>query len=160
MATRHRKDLTQADFQMLASFCHALEVVFINTYSPVYELSVLNLKFPTWFVSGGGVWKLAGYREYQEPAIGISKNHMEQVCSGYLGLSMNDVLNTLYKFSILAVTPDTQATDTKPHFRQPFTGIRREYYGMIDEREHIKHGFILEKRRAIGGFRKVVEHGP
>lgn len=159
MATRHRRDLTLADFQMLASFCRALEVVFINTYSPVYELGVLNLKFPIWYASGGGVWMLAGYREYQEPAIGISKNHLEQVCSGYLGLNMSNVLNLLYKFSMIAVTPDTQATDHKPRFRQPFTGIRREYYGYIDDQENIKHGFIIEKRRAVGGFRKVVDNG-
>ena len=156
MATRHRKDMTQMDFYWLARFCHALTVVAINNQSPFLVLGIRTSLFPTWFIAAG-VWKLAGYKEYSEPAIGISRNHMQTVCD-FIGIDMKAMLELLYRFSMLAVIPGSNHTDPKPLVRMPFNGIPPEYFDFDIAKEmtvHVKGGFVIEKRRAMGEFRKL-----
>ena len=154
MATRHRSDICFADLTLLACFAHALDRVFIHSFSPVFELGEYDMLLPLWF-QGGGDWKLSTYRIFKQQAIGLSHNGMVQVCRDYMKVPMVQVLNLLYKLSMLSVIDGTQVDD-KPRFRQPFSGIPREYIDWDDAdsmRKHVRQGFIIEKRRAVGGFR-------
>jgi hypothetical protein len=150
MATRHRKDLSFADFSLLARFCHALNEACGKSPGAIIELGVYTLRLPVWYLAAG-LWQLVGYKEFTEEAIGIGRNTMEQVCKG----TMREMLPLLYQFSMLSVTADTQVGDLKPRFRQQFSGRRWH----SNEVKFVKAGFILEKRRALGGFRKVEPAG-
>lgn len=150
MATRHRKDLSFADFSLLARFCHSLNEACSKSPCAVYDLGEYTLHLPVWY-QAAGIWQLSAYKEFTEEAIGISRNTMEQVCKG----TMREMLPLLYLFSMLSVTADTQVGDLKPLFRQQFSGKRWN----SNQMEFIKAGFILEKRRALGGFRKVEPGG-
>lgn len=152
MATRYRKDITSSDILLLARFASALNKVCINTYSPVFELGVVSMLLPFWYATGE-TWKVSSYKYVEQEAIGLSRNGMIQVCRDYMRVPVADMLELLHKLSIVAVVGGTYVDD-KPKYRQPFSGIPRdevEWGGIV---QFVPAGFIIEKRRAIGGFKE------
>ena len=155
MASRHRSDITSSDLLLLARFASALNKVFIFMFSPVYELGTVDMVLPLWYLAGGE-WKVSSYRVFTQEAIGLSRNGMIQLCRDYMKVPLIEVLELLHKLSMIAVVPGTSADD-KPQFRQPFSGIRWDLLDDLDSEhmiDHIPAGFIIEKRRSCGGFRK------
>lgn len=147
--TTHRRDITMEDFTTLAKFGAALRNVHTEFGDTVVcQLGTVKMLLPVWHLTGAG-WVLADYKQYQREAIGIAKADMRMVCN-YLRMPEPKLLATLYRLSMLGVTPDT--TDNgKPRFRMPFTGT---YGGEHPFVSSAKEGFIIEKRRAlIGGFK-------
>jgi hypothetical protein len=158
MATRHRTDISAEDMKLLVCFTYALQVVFINNCSPVYVLGEVPMLLPYWFVSGDG-WKLSSYKEVNQAAIGLSRNAMKHICEEYLHVPVKVMLDVLWRLAMVAVVPGTTVYDP-PRFRMPFDGIPRDLseWGYV-ERKHVREGFIIEQRRAEGGFRKGGGHG-
>lgn len=153
MDTRHRKDINFADLSLLAQLARALDRVRINSVSPVYELGETDMLIARW-TEGGNGWELSRYKVVRQEALGISRNSMLRLCRDYLHVSLADVLDLLYRLSMISVTPDTRVGD-KPLFRQSFSGPTRanaNLFGAGYMKEFVKAGFIIEKRRAIGGF--------
>lgn len=151
MASRHRHDIGYEDLKLLARFVHALDKVFINTFSPVFELGEVEMLLPLWILTGNG-WEVCRYRLFTQEAIGLSRNGMIQVCRDYMHVSVSDMLNLLHKLSMVSVAPKTQVGDT-PEFRQTFFGIPRDEVEWGGSAKYVKGGFVIEKRRAVGGFR-------
>lgn len=154
MATRHRSDIGYDDLKLLARFVRALDKVFINSMSPVFELGEYDMLLPLWGLTGNG-WEVSSYRLFTQEAIGLSRNGMLQVCRDYMRVPVAEVLAVLYKLSMLAVIPGTEVMD-KPQFRQPFFGVPRDFADWPEANsmtKYVKSGFVIEKRRAVGGFR-------
>ena len=151
MASRHRKDISYEDLKLLARFARSLDKVFINCCSPLFELGQVDMLLPLWVLTGNG-WEVSSYRLFTQEAIGISRNGMIQVCRDYMRVPVRDMLNLLHKLSMVSVTPRTQVGDT-PQFRQTFFGIPRDEVEWGGSAKYVKDGFVIEKRRAVGGFR-------
>lgn len=149
MASRHRSDITFDDLTLLARFVSALKKVPYRYYSPEYELGEYDMLVPFWMLAGGS-WKIAFYREIRQEAIGIPRNAFIHVCRNYMKVPPGQILDLLFKLSMLAVVPGTQVDD-EPQFRQPFFGVVLDNWEGGEK--YVKAGFIIEKRRISGGFR-------
>jgi len=155
MRTRHRTDISFADLTVLAQFILALDRVFINSDSPVYDLGETEMLLPLW-IEGENGWELTAYKVFRQQALGISRNGMIHTCKDYLQIPMRDVLDVLYRLSMLAVVPGTRVGE-KPPFRLSFDGSSRSdanIFGPGYRTKFVKEGFIIEKRRIVYGFRK------
>ncbi len=153
MDTRHRKDISFADLSLLAQVVCALNRVRIKSVSPVYELGETDMLLPRW-VEGDNGWELSRYKVVRQEALGITCNGLRKACKGYMKVEMKSVLDLLYRLSVIAVTPDARVGE-EPHFRQSFSGSSKTnaaIFGAGYMTEFVKAGFIIEKRRAIGGF--------
>lgn len=152
----HRKDMRKG-FDLLAAFCNAIQhITGPGKPSVVYELGITEMWLPVW-QQGGVSWFVADYKQFRQPAIGIDKHGMNAVCRA-LNCRQPDLLRLLHNLSMVAMVPPTPPDTAWNRFRQPFTGNLRLTNGdgtfaLLSE-EYVEHGFILEKRRADGLFRR------
>lgn len=145
----HRRDISRDDIYVLARFCRALDMVQGCGGVPiVWELGTLEIWLPVWYQSGLG-WQISRYKPFVKEAIGIEKGDMRRICR-YLGIREPVLLHLLFKFSMLAVVPGTSLL--KPKFRLPFDGVPLGMVG-AGPSSRIEEGFVLERRRALGGFK-------
>lgn len=154
MASRHRSDVTFDDLTLLARFARALVKVPVKFYSPMYVLGEVDMLLPFWVLTGNG-WEVAFYRVVTQEAIGITRNGFLHVCRNYLHEPPGNIIKLLNKLSMLAVIPGTEVGE-EPQFRQPFFGVVSDYAEMPEAdsmMKYVKGGFIIEKRRIVGGFR-------
>lgn len=133
---------------MLAQFVRALQ----NVHTPYTEqifctLGTVVMLLPVWN-QYAGVWKLSAYKEFTQQAIGIAKPDMRVICN-YLHISQPQLIDVLYRMSMLAVCPGTSHMD-KPRYRMPFTGT---YGGESPFVASVSQGFVIEQRRAMGTFK-------
>lgn len=146
----HRRDITREDIYVLARFCHALTKVesLGGGYSVVWEVGTIEMWLPVWYQSGMG-WQISRYKQFVKKAVAIEKGDMRRICS-YLGIREPVLLRLLFKFSMLAVVPGSSLF--QPRFRMPFYGIPIDMIG-AGPFSRVEEGLILEKRRALGGFK-------
>ena len=149
MKTVHRKDMTSQDFNLLARFCFAITSRHGFWGQLPFELGIVPMRVPVW-ARDGGLWKLASFKNVNQEALGIATCDFRRTCN-YLQVKESSMVKTLFKFSILGVVPD-QRPYQKLKFRQPFTGVEIDAIVLDDRIDG--EGFILERRRAEGNFRK------
>lgn len=155
MTSQHRKDLGESDFRILALFCFALQKLEDETGASLYWLlGEIPLLLPVWYESGNG-WQFSSYKCYTCQAIWIETQYFRRICK-YLQLPESLLVKTLYRFSMIAVVQNQKSSD-KSKFRQPTWRSSPDGWKQDAEGEL---GFILEARRALGGFRKKEQtHG-
>jgi hypothetical protein len=142
--TLHRKDISSADFTLLARFCRALQILQTDHVSELaLFLGQIRLFLPVWY-NPAGFWRLSRYKEFNKEAIGIDTADFRRICR-YLMVKENVLVNTLYRLSMLAVLPYQSVLDP-PKFRQQF-------YGVMEIMPSSHFGFVIERRRAMGGFK-------
>lgn len=151
-ATVHRKDMCAADFNLLARFSTLIQrydhySMSLN-FGLIYSLGLVRMLLPVWYRTGN-IWRLDRYREFVQEAIGIEVKTLRGMCR-YLQVSESVLVGTLYRFSMLAVVP-RQKNYERPKFRMPIVGDVLGLEGLVEPDRGI--GFVIEKRRAIGGFR-------
>lgn len=146
MATLHRKDMGSGDFVVLANFVKGLNKV--KGYgTPIYDLGKFELWLPHWTHSDHG-WQVQSYKPHISEAIGIPGNSFRSICR-YLNCSKSSLIEMLFSFSMISVSPDMNSTSGL-RFRQKFEGT------IIDSDISLQSsadGYVIEKRRAVGGFR-------
>lgn len=154
-ATIHRKDMRAADFNLLARFSTLIQrydhySMSLN-FGLIYSLGLVNMLLPVWYRTANR-WGLDRYKEFTQEAIGIEAKTLRGMCR-YLDIKecvLVDTLNRLNRFSMLSVVPDLKNYE-RPKFRMPFVGDVLGLEGLVEPDRGI--GFVIEKRRAIGGFR-------
>lgn len=146
-ATLHRRDISSADFALLARFSRAIEILQTDDDELVWYLGQIRLFLPVWY-NTAGFWRLSRYKEFNKEAIGIDTADFRHICR-YLMVKENVLVNTLYRLSMLAVLPYQSVLDP-PKFRQEFWGVT---YTTLSKRPCSHFGFIIESRRAMGGFK-------
>lgn len=147
MTSLHRKDISKADFQLLARLCYALQVLQGDFGLLPFLLGIVEMWLPVWYRAGDG-WRLAGYRPFKREAYGIETADMRRI-RRYLKVREADLISMLFRLSMLAVTPSQKISDP-PRFRMEFYGVPIDYYGAQPLHSF---GFIIERRRADGQFR-------
>lgn len=152
--TVHRRDITHADFSLLARFCHALTVLdgFAGT-SVYWELGKVPMTLPIWFLAGSG-WTLAGYKVFTREAIWLETSVFRRICR-YLQVKEPQLVDLLFRLSMLSVVSGQQLHEPR-RIRQPFTGKLADDAG---RKSSVPDGFVIERRRATGGFRQRVRGG-
>jgi hypothetical protein len=88
------------------------------------------------------------YKTRLVPALGITKSGMRLV-SRYLRVKKSEVVRVLDKLSVIAVAAGCHP-NRKPEYRQNFRGVRYDCYG-LEPPVLIRHGYLFEKRRCMGG---------
>lgn len=151
-ATVHRKDMSAADFNLLARFSMLIQrydhySMNLN-FGLIYSLGLVNMLLPVWYRSAN-IWRLGRYKEFTQEAIGIEAKTMRSMCR-YLQVRECLLVGTLYRFSMLSVVPGQKSYE-RPKYRMPFIGDVLGLEGLVEPDECI--GFVIEKRRAMGGFR-------
>lgn len=151
-ATVHRKDMSAADFMLLARFsrlicCYSQDKVQLN-FGFVYSLGLVRMLLPVWYRTGS-IWRLDRYREFVQEAIGVEVKTLRGMCR-YLQVSESVLVGTLYRFSMLAVVP-RQKNYERPKFRMPIVGDVLGIEGIAEPIEC--SAFVIEKRRATGAFK-------
>lgn len=150
MSTIHRKDITRGEMHLLARFSHALNTLTNEVgNSLVWQIGECSVWLPVWYQSVGG-WQLSNYKQFKKEMIGIQKQDMRRIAR-YMRIRECELIKLLFKFSILAVTPGKLSME-KPRFRMSFYGTPLNWGGGAPT-SLIKDSFVLEKRRALGGFR-------
>lgn len=150
MSTIHRKDITGGEMYLLARFSHALDTLSDEVgNSLVWEIGACEVWLPVWYLSAGG-WQLSNYKKFTKEIIGIQKHDMRRIAR-YMRVRECELVKLLFRFSILAVVAE-RSTSAKPRFRMSFYGVKSSWGGGAPT-SLIKDAFVLEKRRALGGFR-------
>lgn len=152
VASVHRKDMSTADFNLLARFSHLVcsyreERIQLN-FGFIYSLGLVSMLLPVWYRTGN-IWLLDRYKEFTQDALGIEAKTLRGMCR-YLQVSESVLVGTLYRFSMLAVVPG-QKNYERPKFRMPIVGEVLGIEGIAEPFEC--SAFVIEKRRAMGGFR-------
>jgi hypothetical protein len=150
----HRKDITSDDFRLLAQFCIALQKLLSRQAEPgacFYELGVSYLCLPVWYKSVSE-WKIKHYKTFAIEAIGIELVDFRNI-TRYIGVKECQLIDLLFRFSMLGIVPESHIGRTKPKFRMPFTGTRLLSDGTPRCYVFGHEGFVIEKRRAMGGFK-------
>jgi len=150
--TVHRKDMSATDFKLLARFSaliqHYDHYGIKMNFGTIYSLGMFRMLLPVWISKYDG-WKLDRYKDFRQEAIGIELYTLRNMCR-YLDVKECVMVNTLFRFSMLAVAPQKKIND-KPKFRIPFVGSVLGFERIVEPDECI--GFVIEKRRAMGGFK-------
>ena len=155
MSTRHRKDLRMKDFNKLAQFCRALRNVRNNGNSLITIMTTadgietrFHLMYSVWSESDG-VWHQDGLRLVAQSVIGVEVQAMRKIAK-YMYVSEGELIRLLNSFSILGA----ERQHLFPYgytYKHYFDGYRAD-----DPSKQIRthFGYILEQRRALGGFQK------
>lgn len=151
-ATIHRKDMTATDLHLLARFSMLIQrydhySMSLN-FGFIYALGVVRMMLPVWYCSAN-TWRLDRYKDFTQEAIGIEAKTLRGMCR-YLQVRECVLIDTLYRFSMLSVIPG-QKNYESPKFRMPFVGDVLRLESLVEPDECV--GFVIEKRRAMGGFR-------
>ncbi|TWJ16891.1 hypothetical protein [Geobacter argillaceus] len=147
--TVHRKDMTSADFTLLAKFSRAL----VNSTAlfgkqMVHELPVDYMQLPVWRKTADG-WQVAGVRAFHSERIGISVNDFRRICR-YLQEKESIVVGVLFRLSMIDVLTYSETTGKK-ELRQRFPDLTKPIINGVCS--WVDDGFVLEKRRALGAFK-------
>lgn len=145
--TTHRRDISAADFKLLAAFSHAIANLMDNQERLLYrELGAIELILPTWkYNEQIKDWEIAAYKLYRKEAIGINTADFRRMCR-YLKTKEAEVIDLLFRLSMLSQesVPQTRHKTFRQHFHSQLIGEPMVEAGF---------GFVLEKRRTLGEFR-------
>jgi hypothetical protein len=149
MNTLHRKDITWDEFDLLARFCYAINKIRGHNGRLHYLLGNIEIWLPVWSIARSG-WILSQYKPFKREAIGLETCDFRLICR-YLRVKEAFLVNTLFRLSMLAVVPKQSISTPRMH-RMEFLGVPIDQE-MWAPREFDCVGFIIERRRAEGGFR-------
>lgn len=152
MATVHRRDMTSADFRLLASFSKAylLHDPFGSIcFGSIFLLGLTKMTLPVWYKAASG-WQLSRYKQFDQQAIGIETVAFRRMCR-YIQYKESMVVRTLFRFSMLAVVDDQKLYESPRHRMQFSTAQDPFCFGGMS------FGFVLERRRLEGQFRQKNE---
>lgn len=145
--TIHRKDVSSSDFRLLGSFCHAVINLTDNQGRLLYRnLGETALTLPVWRSDEQTKdWVVAAYKTYRKEAVGIITEDFRRICR-YIKVKESVLVGLLFRLSMLGLdsVPQTQHRTYRQHFHSQLVGEP-----MIEP----GYGFVLEKRRTLGGFR-------
>jgi len=148
MSTLHRRDISGADFTLLSKFCAALLFLEGPNLKLPWKLGEVVMLLPVWYLSGTE-WRLANYKECRREALGIMVSDFRRICH-YIRVSEFRMVDTLFRMSMISVVKGQRLSE-RPKFKMPFFGvpISLEWSG----EESDAFGYVIERRRADGGFR-------
>lgn len=157
-STLHRKDMTHADFLILAKFSwlfqqSACDSATLNCGLVCY-LGEVSMNLPIWCKSNND-WKLDRFKEFKREAVGIESSALRNMCR-YLELKEHVVIDVLFRFSMLSVVAG-QKTFEKRRFRMHFFGEVKTSMCVVEPSDGF--GFVIERRRLEGAFRTAVLPG-
>ena len=154
MSSMHRKDITSDDFRLLAQFCIALKKLSSHQQEPgacFYELGLHDLYLPIWH-KFATTWTIKCYKKYRIEAIGVETVDFRNIAR-YVGVKESRLVDVLFRLSMLGIVPESHIGRIRPKFRMLFEGTRLLSDGTPRCYVFGHEGFVIEKRRAMGGFK-------
>jgi hypothetical protein len=118
-----------------------------------WDLGEVEMTLPVWYMAGDG-WTLSGYKVFSKAAIGLETYEFRRVCK-YLRVREHELINLLFRLSMLSVVQGQQISE-KRQLRQQFKGRRK---GEFADNSPLgtAFGFVIERRRSEGKFRRRVQ---
>lgn len=148
MSTVHRRDITNEDFVKLAKFSRALETLNGSGKWFSWDLGEVVMRLPVWYQTSTG-WQLANYKNFKRDAIGMLVPDFRHICR-YIRVSEFSMIDTLYRMSMISMVPGQSYSGARK-FKLSFPNLP---VGLWRLEPTAVHGYVIERRRAEGNFRK------